>query len=277
MQKISSVSILGLGIIGQAWAKNLQADGISTQVWNRTPKDFPGFVPDLVEAIATSDLIILVVADPAAVASILDQITPYLNARHLLVQSSTISSQWTKTFAKQVESTGAKFLEAPFTGSKLAAEARQTVFYVGGEKIVVELAEPILKKLSKAILHIGPLGSASSLKLAMNMNIAMVMQSLTESLAFARKAGISDEIFFEALKMNVSRSGVSDLKEPLLRENKFSPQFSLKHMNKDLGLALGDSKAFSLPQLEALKAIYNRGMELGMGDEDFSGLIRLLE
>ncbi len=271
------ISVLGLGIIGQVWARNLMADGVSVTGWNRTPKDFPGAVLAADDAIEGADFIFIVVADPPAVSQVLDHIAPRLVPGQTVIQSSTISAQWTLRFAERVMETGARFLEAPFTGSKPAAEKRQTVFYVGGDSDLLEAATPVLKPLSKAILHIGPLGSASTIKLAMNMNIAMVMQALSESLAFARQQGIPDDTYFNALSLNVSKSGLVDLKEPVLRKGDFSPQFSLKHMHKDLGLAIADAENFELPQLKNLKAIYQRGMDAGYGDEDFSVLMRLLE
>ena len=134
--------------------------------------------------------------DPPAVQSVLNQIKPKLGPGQLVIQSSTISAKWTRLFAGEVQKTGAWFLEAPFTGSKIAAEQRQTVFYLGGDPEIVEKARPVLKSLSSAILHIGPLGSASTLKLAMNLNIAGVAQTLCESLTLCRKAGIPDDIYF---------------------------------------------------------------------------------
>src|SRR5271163_2524522 len=230
------ISILGLGIIGSAWAKNLMADGHTVRCWNRTPKDFPNFHASIQDAVDGAEVIFIIVADPPAVGSILDQIAPKLGPGQLVIQSSTISAKWTLQFARQVEKTGAAFLEAPFTGSKLAAENRQTVYYLGGEPRLIQIARPILEPLSSNILHIGPLGSASSLKLALNLNIAGIAQTLCESLTLCRRAGISDHIYFTALGRNAARSGVSDLKEPKLRSHDYSPQFSLKNMAKDLRL-----------------------------------------
>ena len=269
-------AILGLGIIGEAWAKNLLADGVPLSVWNRTTKDFPGFEKDAVAAARDADFIIIVVSDPAAVGQVLEKIIPALRTGQIIIQSSTISADWTKKYSAQVEKTGARYLEAPFTGSKPAAEARKTVFYLGGEAAVIEIARPILSRLSQTLMHVGPLGSASSLKLIMNGNIAMVMEALSESLRFARAEGISDGIFFEALKLNVSRSGVSELKEGKLKTGDYSPQFSLKHMDKDLRLALETAGALDLPQLRKVKNQYDEGMRRGFGDEDFSVLMRLL-
>lgn len=270
------ITIAGLGIIGSAWAQNLHADGLAVRGWNRSRKDFPFYEADLAKAVADAEMIIVVVADPPAVESLLDVIVPHLKPGQLVAQSSTISAHWTKLFAQRVEATGAAFLEAPFTCSKLAAEARKTVFYLGGATELVEKARPVLERLSSKLLHIGPIGTASSLKLAMNLNLALMAEALSESLTLTRAEGIPDEKFFEALHPNVGRSGLSDLKEPKLRAGDFSPQFSLKHMNKDLRLALETAGKLDLPTAKTLKSFYDKGMAAGFADDDFTGVIRLL-
>lgn len=274
-----NVSVLGLGIIGSAWAKNLIADGHAVRCWNRTPKVFPGITASIEEAVYHAEVIFIVVADPPAVQAVLNQIKPTLRPGQLVIQSSTISAKWTRLFAEHVRKTGAWFLEAPFTGSKVAAEQRQTVYYLGGDSEIVEKARPILEPISGAILHIGPLGSASSLKLAMNLNIAGVAQALCESLILCRRSGIPDDVYFKALARNVAHSGVSDFKELKLRQHDYSPQFSLKHMAKDLRLTLETAAELSLPLelTDHLKHIYDQGIAVGWSDDDFIGLIRLLE
>jgi 3-hydroxyisobutyrate dehydrogenase-like beta-hydroxyacid dehydrogenase len=270
------ITVAGLGIIGSAWAQNLHADGLAIRGWNRSAKDFPFYVADLAKAVVDAEMIIIVVADPSAVESVLDVIVPHLKPGQIVAQSSTISAEWTKLFAKRVEATGAAFLEAPFTGSKPAAEARKTVFYLGGSAELVEKTRPVLARLSAHILHIGQIGTASSLKLAMNLNIALITEALSESLTLARAEGIPDEKFFEALHINVGRSGLSDLKEPKFREKDYAPQFSLKHMDKDLRLALETAGVLDLPATSTLKSFYDKGMRSGYGEDDFTGLIRLL-
>jgi len=273
---MKNVTLVGLGIIGSAWAKNLHADGLNVRAWNRTHRDFPFFEPDLARAVTGADMIIIVVADPPAVEDLLKVIIPHLKPDQFVAQSSTISAAWTKKFATQIEATGALFLEAPFTGSKPAAEARKTVFYLGGTKELIEKARPVLSRLASHLLHIGPVGTASSLKLAMNLNIAVIAEALSESLTLARTEGIPDDIFFEALHINVGRSGFSDLKEPKFRSGNFSPQFSLKHMNKDLRLALETAGEIDLPITKTLKSFYDKGMSTELAEDDFIGLIRLL-
>ena len=113
----------------------------------------------------------------------------------------------------------------------------------------------------------------------MNLNISGIAQTMCESLTLCRRAGIPDEIYFKALAKNAARSGVSDLKGPALRERNFSPQFSLKHMGKDIRLALetADELSLKLEQTSHLKELYEEGIKRGWGDDDFIGLVRLLD
>jgi len=274
-----NISVLGLGIIGSAWAKNLITDGHTVRCWNRTSKKFPNFTASIEEAVNQAEVIFIIVYDPPAVQSILNQIQSKLGPGQLVIQSSTISAKWTRLFAGEVQKTGAWFLEAPFTGSKIAAEQRQTVYYLGGTPEIVEKARPILEPISSTILHVGPLGSASTLKLAMNLNIAGIAQTLCESLALCRRAGIPDDVYFSALVPNIAHSGVSDLKGPKLRQHDYSAQFSLKNMAKDIRLALETATELSRPleQTGNLKNIYDQGIAAGWSDDDFIGLMRLLD
>lgn len=278
-EEMMKIAVLGLGIIGSIWAKNLMADGHEVRCWNRTPKDFPNFHASITDAVKDAAAIMIVVADPPAVQSILEQIKSSLGPGQMVIQSSTISAKWTQLFAEMVQQAGASFVEAPFTGSKPAAEQRQMVYYLGGAPDVVEKARPVLGGLSKAMLYIGPLGSASSLKLAMNLNVAGIGQTLCESLTLSRAAGISDETYFAALAQNVSHSGLSDLKGSKLREHDYSPQFSVKHMAKDLRLMLETAAelAISLDQTEHLKKTYDRGIAAGWQEDDFISLVRLVD
>lgn len=272
-----NIAIFGLGIIGEAWARNLAADGHRVRGWNRTPKKLPFYTGHAREAAAAAETLIIVVADPPAVQNVLDQILPALHAGQVIIQSSTISPAATLALARQVRATGASFLEAPFTGSRLAAQERKTVFFIGDDADVLTRARPVLERIGATTVRIGPVGRASALKLALNVNNAGLALALCESLAMARRAGIPDGIFFDALKLGVGRSGMSDLKEPKLRAGDFSPQFSVKHMAKDLRLALEMAGDLSLPETRAVLAVYEAGLQRGWQDDDFIGLIRLSE
>jgi 3-hydroxyisobutyrate dehydrogenase len=277
MSETSTVGVLGLGIIGAIWARHYAAAGRLGGVWNRTPQPgFPAWCDTPAEVVCAVDVVQIVVADPAAVQAVLDAIQGELGAGKTVVQSSTIDPDSSERFRAAVTATGARYLEAPFTGSKPAAEAKQTVFYLGGDAALCGELEPLLAQVSARRLHIGSHRHACALKLAMNLNIAAQMEALVEARAICARAGIDDETFFGALSCNVSRSGLTDLKAPVLRESDYAPMFSVKHMHKDMRLARGMTESADCEVLATVTARLAEAEEAGLGDEDFAALMKLL-
>lgn len=275
---MNTIGVIGLGIIGEVWARNYAAAGKLAGAWNRTPKPQVPAWKDSPEAVAdAADVIHIVVADPPAVESILQRILPRLKAGKVVVQSSTIDAASSAKFEKQVAATGARYLAAPFTGSKPAAEQRQTVFYLGGDRGLIAELEPLLALISARRFIIGTNEQACTLKLSMNLNIAAQMQALGEALMPCRWAGISDDVFFEALSHNISYSGVAKLKEPKLRAGDFSPQFSVKHMHKDMRLFSSAAGCADMPLLDTVRESLKTAEARGLGNEDYSAVIKLLE
>lgn len=269
------VAVFGLGLIGSIWARHLHEAGLLAASWNRSPKpDAPQFTPDARAAVAAADVLILVVADPPAVSGILETILPALTPRHLVIQSSTIGPSDAAAFRARVTATGARYLEAPFTGSKPAAEAKKTVFYLGGDDATRAAAEPVLSSFSALRMACGMAEQACTIKLAMNLQIAVMTEGLGEALLLSRAAGIDDDTFFSAMKNNASWSGLSALKEPKLRAGDFSPQFSTKHLLKDLRLLR--QAGGPLPALDLLIDRLRQADHAGFREEDYTAILKTL-
>lgn len=272
------IGVLGLGIIGLEWTRHYHAEGKLAGAWNRTPKpDAPGWTETPEAVTAAADIVQIVVADPPAVRALLQQILGQLKPGKYVVQSSTIDPQSSEEFAAIVASRGARYVEAPFTGSRPAAQQRQNVFFLGGDPADIKAIEPLLAIVSTHRFVIGTGVQAATIKLAMNLNIAAQMQGMAEALVLSRKAGISDDAFFEVLAKNVSYSGLTKLKEPKLRAHDYAPQFSVKHLHKDLRLASGMAGCADYPLLETVREALKTAEARGMADEDFSAIIKLLE
>lgn len=272
-----TIGVIGLGIIGSVWARHYEAAGVLAGAWNRTSQpEFPRWKNSPEQVAEAADAVQIVVADPPAVRGILERIRPVLGPGKTVVQSSTIDPESSDGFRGLVTATGARYLEAPFTGSKPAAEQKQSVFYLGGDAALVAELEPLLSLVSQARFHIGDHKQAATLKLAMNLNLAAQMQALSEALVVARRAGISDDTFFGALGKNVGYSGLVKLKEPKLRASDFAPQFSVKHMLKDMRLASRMNGCADFPVLDTVRDRLAAAEREGWGDEDFSALIKLL-
>ncbi|HMP76599.1 MAG TPA: NAD(P)-dependent oxidoreductase [Kiritimatiellia bacterium] len=267
---------LGLGLIGSIWARHLQEDGWLAAAWNRTAKpDVPRWTPELGTVADQADALIVCLADPPAVASVLDRIAPGLESRHTIIQTSTIDPASSRRFEEIVRARGAAYIEAPFTGSTPGAETRRTVFYTGGAPAEIARVQPLFDRLSHQQHFVGTGAQAATFKLASNLAIAAQVAALCESLALARANGVEDEHFFALLKTNMAWSGAAQLKEPKLRSGDFSPQFAVRHMLKDLRLAR-DSGAVSLPVCGQVIAQLEAASARGWFDEDFSVILRLL-
>ncbi len=271
-------AVLGLGIMGEAIARNLDQAGLLGAAWNRSPRpEFPGFTAGLHDVVTGCEFLFILVTDDQAVADVINNMEVDLGPQHLIIQCSTVDPSSNIRFQKQVEKRGAHFIEALIGGSKLAAIDRQIILYTGGNATQTQRAEPLLAAISAKRIHIGEVGKASSIKLAMNLNIALQIESLCESFAYAERAGIDADTFFKVLKNNTAWNRLSDVKEPKLRDKKFSPQFSVKNMLKDVRLALATDKTdHGLVLLAAVEKLYARADENGLGNDDMISLYKLL-
>ena len=273
----SKIGVIGLGIIGTRVAANLRAAGHQVYVWSRTPRAAPNFLGSVVEVADLCDVIELFISDDLALQEVIRTIAAALRPRHVVLCHATVSPLATRHAAGIVESQGARYLDAPFTGSKAAAQNRQLVYYIGGAKPALEEVRPVLEATSKAILHVGGIGDASVLKIATNMMTATIVQTLAEALALVRAAGIDGSKLVEALENNSSRSGTSDLKLPAMIAGNSEPNFSLKHMLKDVRFAqeLADKYQLSLPVTDTAAEVFAIGMQNDWGDKDFSVVSQL--
>lgn len=273
-----NVGILGLGLIGSIWARHLEADGRLGAAWNRTPKpDFPRCCEHPRVVLERCETVLICLSDPAAVWRVIDAAFPSLGARHLIIQTSTIDPESAARFEHVAMAADARYVEAPFTGSEPGARNRETVYYLGGEESSITEAERTLRHLSRKRFRIGTVAQAAALKLAFNLQIAAQAQALSEGLHLCRELNISDDVFFDCLRPNAAWSGVTALKEPKLRAGDYSPQFAMKHMAKDIRLALKGMGPGQLPVTQAVSGQLERALREGLAEEDFAALYRLME
>ena len=274
-----NVGIIGLGIIGARVAQSLRSAGFQVFVWNRTAKPAPNFLGSPVEVAEICDVIQLFVADSQALFHVIDAFGGALTENHTILCSATVGPEATIEAARLVKAKGARFLDAPFTGSKLAAENNQLVYYVGGEDAAFKKAEPMLKGSSKAIVRCGEIGHAAVLKVATNMITAVTTQTLAEALALVTKAGLSPATFATAIENNACRSGTTDIKLPKMVAGDYDPHFSLKHMFKDVQLAIHMANALDIevPATTVTAGVMYGALNHGWADLDFAAIFKLYD
>ncbi|MBV9618802.1 MAG: NAD-binding protein [Verrucomicrobia bacterium] len=271
-----NVGVLGLGIIGSRVADNLRDRGFHVFVWNRNPRPVPNFVGAPAELAEMCDYIQIFVSDDEALLDVIRQMAPALGSRHIIIAHPTVAPHSMRTAADLVERRGARFVEAPFTGSKLGAEKGELVFYVAGDDVALREARPILEASAKEIIEIGEIGQATVVKLATNIVTGASVQALAEGLALINHVGIPAEKFVAALQNNASYSKTLAMKLPKMIKSDFEPHFALKHMLKDMKIAsqLGLSHHLELAVTTAARDRLLEQEQRGYTEEDFSVIAR---
>ena len=271
-----NVGLIGLGIIGRRVAENLRKRGFHVFVWNRTPRPVPNFVGSVAEVAELCNVIQIFVADDEALRETIQQLSPVLTAHHIIIAHCTVAPDSMQAAAEVVQRRGARFLDAPFTGSKGAAEKGELTYYVAGDDGALGEARRFLEASSKEIIEFGDIGEATLVKLATNMVTAASVQAVAEALALVAKCGVPPEKFERALRSNASRSTTIEMKLPKMMDSDFEPHFSVKHMLKDLQITerLADSLELRFPVTEAARDVQLAEMKNGRGDEDYSCVVR---
>ena len=272
----NNVGVIGLGIIGQRVAEKLRRRGFHVYVWNRTPRAVPNFVGSRAEVAELCDLIQIFVSDDEALLQTVQQLTPSLTPHHIVMAHCTVAPETMRTAAEIVQRRGARFLDAPFTGSKPAAETGELIYYVGGDETALRDARHVLAASSKEIIEIGEIGQATTIKIATNMITAASVQAAGEALALVQNSGLAPEKLMEALRNNASYSGTLAFKMPKMIAGDFAPQFSVKHMFKDMQLAyrLGRSHDFEFGVTGAARDSLLEEIRKGHEEADYISTVR---
>lgn len=268
------VGVVGMGVIGSRVAARLREASFRTYVWNRTPKPAPNFVGSPLELARVAPVIQLFVSDDEALLTVLEAMSAELGPRHTVVNHATVSPQSVARADRLVQDRKARFLNLPFTGSRVAAEKGQLVYLAGGPEAALDGIRKILEASSRKIIPAGTVEQAATLKLAVNVVGAATMQGLSEATGLLAAAQLAPTFLRDAIGESSMRSPLSDAKIPAILEGDYEPHFSLANMLKDidLSLALAEEQELNIPLTAILRDIFAEGLEKGWGNLDFSAV-----
>jgi len=275
-ERVEKVAVLGLGIIGSRACACLAATGWNVACWNRTPKGLPGEVESPELAVEGAAVISIYLKDSPAVRAVVGKIAPVLKPGQIVLNHSTLDLEATGWLDETCRSRGCRFLDAPFTGSKMAAGNGHLVYYIGGDESLATALAPFLSVTGKSTLYCGPVGSATVVKLATNLISACTVQAMAEALAISTGHGVPAECLMKAVAENVSSSVLTTMKFPLMVAGNYETHFSLSNMGKDSRymLSLAESAGVDVPAIAAVSARMAELCDAGMGDLDFSALAK---
>ena len=282
------IVILGLGTMGTGMAANLLKAGFPLTVYNRTEAKAEAlvaggaqFASTPAEAAKGASVIISMLADDAASREVWMGKNGALEAVEegaILIESSTVSPAWVAELTALAGQHGAELLDAPVTGSRMQAEAGQLSFLVGGKDAVLEAAAPVLRVMSKEIIHLGPVGSGAKMKLINNFLCGVQVASLAEGLAWIERSGLDQGKALSILKAGAPGSPLLGAISARMVSHNYTVNFLLKLMTKDLLYAQTEAARCSvdLKTAEVARSLFEAAVEKGFGDVDMASVIEPL-
>lgn len=282
-----NIGFIGLGIMGESMCENIvkKHDGkVFVSDLNKAQVEKLASVgavacADNKEVAKNSDVIITMVPKSEHSKAVYTEILPFLTQGKLCIDMSTIDPDISVEISEFVKKTGADFVDAPVVKSKPAAISGTLGIYVGGTKEAYEKARAILSYMGSNIIYMGENGKGLVMKICHNTLVAQIQNGVNETLALARKEGISVDDFATAISYGGGQNFYLDGQAQNIKNENWTTAFSLENMHKDLGICqrLSKNADFPMPGMENAKAVYDEGMKEGIGKEDFRATYKIVE
>jgi 3-hydroxyisobutyrate dehydrogenase-like beta-hydroxyacid dehydrogenase len=285
---VAELGYVGLGVMGGGVVRRLLAAGHTVTVWNRTRAkaepllELGGRWADSPREVAErSEIVFTMVTNTEAVNAVTegpDGILAGLGPGKVYVDMSTASPANTRELAQRVADVGATMLDAPVSGSVITLEQGKLSIMVGGDEAAFERVLPILEAIGPRVFHVGPNGSAVTMKIAINLSLAVQMLAFSEGVLLAEKSGIEREKAVEVMLASVIASPMIGYRGPFVLQQPDEAWFDCRMMQKDMNLALelGHRLAVPLPTTSATNELLTAANGMGIGHRDFAALFDVL-
>ncbi|MFF9768041.1 NAD(P)-dependent oxidoreductase [Streptomyces sp. NPDC014636] len=283
------VGFIGLGVMGRPMALRLASAGTPLLVWNRTPERAEPLraagadvAADAGEVFARAEVVLLMLADEAAVDAVLGRGTPELAARvadRTIVHMGTTSPEYSHALQADIRAAGGRYVEAPVSGSRVPAEQGRLVAMLAGEEAAVATVRPLLAPMCRETFPCGPAPGALLMKLSVNLFLITQVTGLAEAFHFAERQGLDRRLFLDVLDAGPMASGVSRMKAPKLRERDFAVQAAALDVLKNNRLIAEAARKARLasPLLDVCHTLFEETVAQGYGGEDMVAVLRAIE
>lgn len=282
------VGFIGLGAMGTPMAWNVHKGGYELSVYNRTASRAEAF-RDQGVSIADSpadlarhtDIVIIMVTGPGDLLQVLEGeegALAGLGKGMTVINMSTVSREATGRAAQLVRETGARFVDAPVSGTVKPAENAELVILAGGREVDIDAVEPLLLTMGKQVVRCGEVGRGTDMKLVINLMLGGMMALLAEGMAMGETLGLSAERVLEALDNGALAAPMYQVKGRAIRDGNYEKQFPVDLVFKDLNLALETAGHHGQPlhATAAVRELYSAARGAGLGDEDLSAVYKMV-
>lgn len=284
------VGFIGIGVMGEPMAENLHKAGHRVVIYNRTASRCERLHALGVEvaetasqAIGASDFIILMVpshgeADQALQRSAEGGIAAPVKGKTIILMS-TVAPAYSAELEADLASAGARYIEAPVSGSKKPAETGQLLILASAAHAShIDDAQPLFDAVGKKTVRCGPVPMAMRMKLANQLLLIASFEAITEATHFAAGMGLDVALFLEMAQAGPLANDVLRMKAPKMLADDFTQQAPIRHVFKDIGLVCSEAKRQGLwvPAAEANQALFAEAMREGLSQDDVVGVVKIL-
>ena len=283
-----NLGYIGLGVMGGRMAARLLDKGHRVTGYNRTRAKAQwlidrgmtwGASPRAVAEAA--DAIFVMVSDSAALESVAhgnDGFIEGLGAGKLVIDMSTIAPSVSRAIASQVRARGSDMVDAPVSGSPVMVEQGTVSMMVGGDRAVFERVKPLLDDIGPKVIHVGANGLAVSMKIAVNLSLAVQMLAFSEGVLLAEKSGVPRATAVEVMTNSVIASPMIQYRGPFVLGLPEEAWFNVTMMQKDMTLALDMGRELNVPMptTTVTSDFLMAARGAGLSNKDFAAVFQLL-
>ena len=287
MSSSLSIAFIGTGVMGRSMAGHLQKAGHVLHVYNRTKEKAQTLVDagarwhDSAGSAATAaDVVITMLGFPTDVEQTYlgaGGVVERAKSGALLIDMTTSSPVLARRVAEAAAKRGLAALDAPVSGGDVGAKEARLVIMVGGDEAAFTRAKPLLELMGKNIALLGPAGSGQHCKMANQIAVAVGMVAWVEALAYARKAGLDPAAVLSSISGGAAGGWAMTNLAPRALADNYAPGFYVKHILKDMRIALESAAELKLdlPGLGCAKKLYDQVAARGWEECGTQALYRL--
>ncbi|KAJ8364073.1 hypothetical protein SKAU_G00129040 [Synaphobranchus kaupii] len=280
------IGFLGLGHMGSGIVSNLLKMGHIVTVWNRTAEKCDLFIQEgarlgrtPAEVVSMCEITFSCVSDPKAAKDLVlgpSGVLQGIRPGKCYVEMSTVDPETIAELSQVITSRGGRFLEAAVSGSQQLSNDGMLVILAAGDRTVYEDCSSCFQAMGKTSFFLGEAGNAAKMMLILSMVQGSFMATIAEGLTLAQVTGQSQQTFLDILCQGQMASTFLDQKCQNILQGNFKPDYYLKHIQKDLRLAIsvGDSVNHPTPMAAAANEVYKRAKALDQSDNDMSAVYR---
>ncbi len=282
-----TVGVIGLGIMGGAFAKNLARGGwrvvgydISAARRREAQRAGVKIASSAIDVAEQAPVILTSLPKPQALVDTARAIAADKLPRKVIVEMSTFAISDKEKARKLLAKAGHVMLDTPVSGTGSQAASRDLVFYASGDTAAIRKLKPMFATFGRHVYDVGEFGNGSKMKYVANLLVAINNVASAEAMVLGMKAGLAPKVIFDLIKGGAGNSRIFELRAPMMVKGNYkNPTMKISVWDKDMSVIGGYARKIKVPTplFDATKPVYRKAEKSGFGAQDTAAVCAVLE